>query len=66
MQSLRVKLLLNDIYLIFSFFVFPTVDVQGRPKGVSPKFSLAPLVRRLSELLGIQVPFAFTMIQCQN
>nr|AGT16255.1 phosphoglycerate kinase [Saccharum hybrid cultivar R570] len=27
----------------------------GRPKGVSPKFSLAPLVPRLSELLGIQV-----------
>lgn len=28
---------------------------QGRPKGVTPKFSLAPLVPRLSELLGIQV-----------
>ncbi|CAN0901914.1 Phosphoglycerate kinase, chloroplastic [Linum grandiflorum] len=27
----------------------------GRPKGVTPKFSLAPLVPRLSELLGIQV-----------
>ncbi|XWS27565.1 hypothetical protein CRYUN_Cryun26dG0126800 [Craigia yunnanensis] len=26
----------------------------GRPKGVTPKFSLAPLVPRLSELLGIQ------------
>ncbi|KAL1204814.1 Phosphoglycerate kinase 1 [Cardamine amara subsp. amara] len=26
-----------------------------RPKGVTPKFSLAPLVPRLSELLGIQV-----------
>jgi len=64
--SLRVKLLLNDIYFIFSFFVFPIVDVQGRPKGVTTKFSLAPLVPRLSELLGIQVPFAFTMIQCQN
>ncbi|KAK1303351.1 hypothetical protein QJS10_CPB11g01641 [Acorus calamus] len=27
----------------------------GRPKGVTPKFSLSPLVPRLSELLGIQV-----------
>jgi len=27
----------------------------GRPKGVTPKFSLAPIVPRLSELLGIQV-----------
>ncbi|XP_044468586.1 phosphoglycerate kinase, chloroplastic-like [Mangifera indica] len=27
----------------------------GRPKGLTPKFSLAPLVPRLSELLGIQV-----------
>ncbi|KAJ6357370.1 hypothetical protein OIU78_005262 [Salix suchowensis] len=27
----------------------------GRPKGVTPKFSLAPLVPRLSELLGIKV-----------
>ncbi|XP_066315197.1 phosphoglycerate kinase, cytosolic-like isoform X1 [Miscanthus floridulus] len=27
----------------------------GRPKGVTTKFSLAPLVPRLSELLGIQV-----------
>ncbi|WZY83703.1 hypothetical protein YC2023_030087 [Brassica napus] len=27
----------------------------GRPKGVTPKFSLAPLVPRLSELLGIEV-----------
>jgi phosphoglycerate kinase len=31
------------------------LDVQGRPKGFTPKFSLAPLVARLSELLGIQV-----------
>jgi hypothetical protein len=31
------------------------LDVQGRPKGFTPKFSLAPLVGRLSELLGIQV-----------
>ncbi|KAF3598530.1 hypothetical protein F2Q69_00038608 [Brassica cretica] len=28
---------------------------KGRPKGVTPKFSLAPLVPRLSELLGIEV-----------
>eukprot|EP00252_Welwitschia_mirabilis_P027361 TRINITY_DN9372_c0_g3_i3.p1 TRINITY_DN9372_c0_g3~~TRINITY_DN9372_c0_g3_i3.p1 ORF type:complete len:420 (-),score=97.44 TRINITY_DN9372_c0_g3_i3:390-1649(-) len=27
----------------------------GRPKGVTPKFSLNPLVARLSELLGVQV-----------
>ncbi|KAK4398749.1 Phosphoglycerate kinase, chloroplastic [Sesamum angolense] len=27
----------------------------GRPKGVTPKYSLAPLVPRLSDLLGIQV-----------
>lgn len=28
---------------------------QGRPKGVTPKYSLKPLVPRLSELLGIEV-----------
>ncbi|KAF3533705.1 hypothetical protein DY000_02043304 [Brassica cretica] len=28
---------------------------KGRPKGVTPKFSLVPLVPRLSELLGIEV-----------
>ncbi|XP_008776889.2 phosphoglycerate kinase, cytosolic-like [Phoenix dactylifera] len=27
----------------------------GRPKGVTPKYSLSPLVARLSELLGIKV-----------
>ncbi|XP_075515322.1 phosphoglycerate kinase, chloroplastic-like [Primulina tabacum] len=31
------------------------VLLEGRPKGVTPKYSLAPLVPRLSELLGIQV-----------
>ena len=31
------------------------LDVQGRPKGFTPKFSLGPIVGRLSELLGIQV-----------
>ncbi|KAG6488564.1 phosphoglycerate kinase, cytosolic-like [Zingiber officinale] len=30
----------------------------GRPKGVTPKYSLKPLVPRLSELLGIQVVMA--------
>ena len=31
----------------------------GRPKGMSiPKFSLAPVARRLSELLGVNVPLA--------
>ncbi|KAI9161822.1 hypothetical protein LWI28_020989 [Acer negundo] len=30
----------------------------GRPKGVTPKFSLKPLVPRLSELLGIEVKMA--------
>lgn len=28
---------------------------QGRPKGVTPKYSLKPLVPRLSELLGVEV-----------
>jgi phosphoglycerate kinase len=30
----------------------------GRPKGVTPKFSLKPLVPRLSELLGVNVEMA--------
>ncbi|THG10774.1 hypothetical protein TEA_010682 [Camellia sinensis var. sinensis] len=30
----------------------------GRPKGVTPKYSLKPLVPRLSELLGIEVNMA--------
>ncbi|TXG71300.1 hypothetical protein EZV62_006235 [Acer yangbiense] len=30
----------------------------GRPKGVTPKYSLKPLVPRLSELLGIKVTMA--------
>jgi phosphoglycerate kinase len=30
----------------------------GRPKGVTPKFSLKPLVPRLSELLGVEVVMA--------
>ncbi len=28
----------------------------GRPKGVTPEFSLAPVAKRLSELLGVEVP----------
>jgi phosphoglycerate kinase len=28
----------------------------GRPKGVTPEFSLAPVAARLSELLGVNVP----------
>lgn len=46
----------------FSFCLFPElilffiiVVFQGRPKGVTPKYSLKPLVPRLSELLGVQV-----------
>jgi hypothetical protein len=31
------------------------LDLQGRPKGFTPKFGLGPIVSRLSELLGIQV-----------
>ncbi|KAF5781465.1 putative phosphoglycerate kinase [Helianthus annuus] len=30
----------------------------GRPKGVTPKYSLKPLVPRLSELLGVEVKMA--------
>ncbi|KAF2309340.1 hypothetical protein GH714_001673 [Hevea brasiliensis] len=32
--------------------------MKGRPKGVTPKYSLKPLVPRLSELLGVQVKMA--------
>src|SRR4051812_23499707 len=28
----------------------------GRPKGVTPEFSLAPVAKRLTELLGMEVP----------
>ncbi|XP_076913317.1 phosphoglycerate kinase, cytosolic-like [Bidens hawaiensis] len=31
---------------------------MGRPKGVTPKYSLKPLVPRLSELLGVEVKMA--------
>ncbi|GJM92852.1 hypothetical protein PR202_ga09358 [Eleusine coracana subsp. coracana] len=34
----------------------------GRPKGVTPRFSLAPIVPRLSKLLGIQVQKADDVI----
>ncbi|KAJ6720742.1 PHOSPHOGLYCERATE KINASE [Salix viminalis] len=33
-------------------------NAKGRPKGVTPKYSLKPLVPRLSELLGIEVKMA--------
>ncbi|KAJ8641992.1 hypothetical protein MRB53_018686 [Persea americana] len=35
-----------------------TDDTRGRPKGVTPKYSLKPLVPRLSELLGVKVEMA--------
>ena len=35
---------------------------QGRPKGVTPKFSLKPLVPRLSELLGVEVCVSYYSI----
>ncbi|XP_021816974.1 phosphoglycerate kinase, cytosolic-like [Prunus avium] len=38
----------RDLYICF----------QGRPKGVTPKYSLKPLVPRLSELLGVEVKIA--------
>jgi len=40
---------------------------QGRPKGVTPKYSLKPLVPRLSELLGTQVcllNFSVLVLHC--
>lgn len=45
-------------YLKLTLFL-DHADLQGRPKGVTPKFSLAPLVPRLNELLGIQVVYLF-------
>lgn len=45
------------------FYLYCLLKFQGRPKGVTPKYSLAPLVPRLSELLGIQVhPLAILML----
>ena len=38
----------------FLKFVHP-LGMQGRPKGVTEKFRLTPLVARLSELLGAPV-----------
>lgn len=38
------------------------VSHLGRPKGVSPEFSLAPVARRLSELLGAEVPLAADVV----
>lgn len=49
-------------FAIIFIFLFPLLILlsiilvlQGRPKGVTPKYSLKPLVPRLSELLGLQV-----------
>jgi 3-phosphoglycerate kinase len=36
---------------------------QGRPKGVTPKYSLAPLVPRLSELIGIEVCYRLMIVK---
>ncbi|KAF5477306.1 hypothetical protein F2P56_003956 [Juglans regia] len=38
----------------------------GRPKGVTPKYSLKPLVPRLSELLGLEVCSLFTRVKMGN
>ncbi|RWR93364.1 phosphoglycerate kinase 3, cytosolic [Cinnamomum micranthum f. kanehirae] len=35
----------------------------GRPKGVTPKYSLKPLVPRLSELLGVRVRIFLSLKQ---
>lgn len=51
----------------FDLFFFSFMDIsnfyvmglQGRPKGVMPKYSLKPLVPRLSELLGVKVFFIY-------
>ncbi|KAG6758086.1 hypothetical protein POTOM_038420 [Populus tomentosa] len=60
----RVILSSHLIYLGFDFCdmasVFPIKNtyLHGRPKGVTPKYSLKPLVPRLSELLGVEVKIA--------
>ena len=41
--------------IIYLSHLFHFKNSQGRPKGVTPKFSLAPLVPRLSELIGVEV-----------
>lgn len=53
---------IDMIFLLCQFFEISTFIIilshcgfQGRPKGVTPKYSLKPLVPRLSELLGVQV-----------
>ncbi len=38
------------------------VSHLGRPKGITPKYTLAPVAVRLSQLLGQQVPLAPTSI----
>jgi hypothetical protein len=42
-------------FLLSSVVMQSILSFQGRPKGVTPKYSLKPLVPRLSELLGVDV-----------
>ncbi|WVZ77746.1 hypothetical protein U9M48_025573 [Paspalum notatum var. saurae] len=44
--------------IIMEIIAFTPSDEMGRPKGVTPKYSLKPLVPRLSELLGVDVVMA--------
>jgi hypothetical protein len=49
-------LLVNLISCLIHYFPDKCYfEFQGRPKGVTPKYSLKPLVPRLSELLGVEV-----------
>ncbi|KAB5538557.1 hypothetical protein DKX38_016090 [Salix brachista] len=48
--------LIIDFSRMFTMVLFTCSS--GRPKGVTPKYSLKPLVPRLSELLGIEVKMA--------
>jgi len=45
----------RDVRSFISFHISTHRRLQGRPKGVTPKYSLKPLVARLSELLGVNV-----------
>jgi 3-phosphoglycerate kinase len=60
-RNLCLMLVVCSYELKCSLIIF-----QGRPKGVTPKFSLAPLVPRLSELLGIQVQVVHGSIEIEN
>ncbi|URE36698.1 Phosphoglycerate kinase [Musa troglodytarum] len=50
-------LLCSPIWPFIRAIIDP-VYLVGRPKGVTPKYSLKPLVPRLSELLGVNVEMA--------